>query len=139
MSSFSTFPLFPSLPQELQNEIWKLAVEVVEPRLITFLRKKGTVPGLLHACHHSRSIAKHYKPLTYREHGKNKDWTIIINFKVDVVFLSDDMPFKVASIQVASLLNSIEKLAVSRLSHLSLFYINKGFEYNKQWLTRFQA
>jgi hypothetical protein len=136
MSSFSAFPLFSRLPPELQNELWELASKNAEPRLITFPRKKGKIPGFLHACHHSRSIAKNHKPLTYREHGRGKEWTITVNFKVDVVFL---MPFGVASIEMASLLNSIEKLAVSCLSHLSLFYINKGLEYNKQWLTRFQA
>jgi hypothetical protein len=139
MSSFSTFPLFPRLLLELQNEIWKLASENTEPRLITFPPKNGRVPAVLHACHISRSITKDYKPLNYREHGKDREWAIPINFKVDIVFLSDDMPFGVASIQIASLLNSIKKLAVSRLSHLSLFYINKGFEYNKQWLTRFRV
>jgi hypothetical protein len=33
-------------------------------------------PAVLHACHLSRSFAKDYKPLNYREHGKDREWTI---------------------------------------------------------------
>ena len=44
-----------------------------------------------------------------------------------------------ASFQMPSLCNSIEKLAVSRLSHLSVFYINRGLEYNRQWLKWFRV
>jgi len=139
MSDHSAFPLFPRLPHELQREIWKFTAEDAEPRLITFPRKKGRIPGVLHACHLSRSIAKNYRPLTYRDHDNGKEWTIIINFMVDVVFLSDDMPFRVPCIQMASLFNSVQKLAISRLSPLSHFYITRGLDYTAKWLKRFRA
>jgi hypothetical protein len=139
MSALTTFTPFPKLPIELQRESWKLAIEGAEPRLITFPRKKGKILGVLHACNLSRSMAKDYKLVDYREHGKSREWPIRINFKVDVVFFLEDMPCGVASIQMASLFNSIEKLAVSRLSHLSLFLISRGLEYKRQWLRRLRV
>ena len=139
MSTLSTFTPFPKLPIELQREIWKVAIEGAEQRLITFPRKEGKILGVLHACQLSRSMAKDYKLVNYREHGKSREWPIRINFKVDVVFFLEDMPCGVASIQMASLFNAIEKLAVSRLSHLSLFLINRGLEYKRQWLRRFRV
>jgi hypothetical protein len=140
MSAFIIFPLFPRLPHELQREVWKLAAEGAEPRIITLPRKKGRILGALHACHLSRSIAKkNYKPWTYREHQKGNKWTFRINIKVDFVFLSDDTPFRVTCIHMAPLLNSIQRLAISRLSHLSLSYQSKGLEFTRTWLERFRA
>jgi hypothetical protein len=139
MSAPNTFTPFPKLPIELQRDIWKLVVGA-ELRIITFPGKKGKVIGVLHACHLARSMAKKdYKLVDYREHGKSREWTIRINFKVDIVYFLEDMPGAVASFQMPSLCNSIEKLAVSRLSHLSVFYINRGLEYNRQWLKWFRV
>jgi hypothetical protein len=140
MPAFSTFTPFPKLPIELQRDIWKIVVEGAEPRIITFPRKKGKVIGVLHACHLARSMAKKdYKLVAYREHGKSREWTIRINFKVDIVYFLEYMPCAVAFLQMPSLCNSVEKLAVSRLPHLGVFYINRGLEYNRQWLKWFRV
>jgi hypothetical protein len=88
-----TFTLYPKLPLEVKKRVWKFATQNVEPRLVAFGRRGGTIPAVLHACRLSRSgAAPTYTFLKCREHHK-EGFNMSINFEVDVVFLRTDSSY----------------------------------------------
>lgn len=121
------FTLFPKLPLELAVRIWKYAAQGVEPRFIVFRRKSGIVPGVLHACHLSRSIAmRGYQFLKYRkDHGGNA-FTIPINYAQDVVFITQDSTLEAASRDFTGWFRPVKRLAISVGESVAHVYSSGG-------------
>jgi 2EXR family len=88
------FTFYQKLPSELQKRVWKLSAQHFEPRLISFRRKSGSIPAILHACQLSRSVIKEiYHLLTYRQDDECNSYTVPINFDIDVILLPKCLPF----------------------------------------------
>jgi hypothetical protein len=125
-----TFTVFPKLPPELQRKVWRHAAQEVEPRLITFAPSGGQIPGILRACHLSRSIAeKNYSFLEDRVAYEDR-FIMPINYDIDIVFLREDndvWAVRNGPPGCHDWLTHIKRLAISRLSDVD-FYCNLPLE-----------
>jgi hypothetical protein len=113
--------------------VWIFATQNVEPRLVAFGRRGGTIPAVLHACRLSRSgAAPTYTFLKYCEYHK-EGFNIPINFEDDVVFLRKDSSYGDLRGYFPDLQLEVKRLAVSPESDQTLI-LNLEYEQSADML-----
>ncbi|KAF8854672.1 hypothetical protein BDZ45DRAFT_29101 [Acephala macrosclerotiorum] len=85
----TTLELFPELPVELREQIWRCAVKATRNRIVVWRERFSFVPPLLHACHMSRKLFLEENRVEYWSRSPLSKSVIFINWEHNIVFFDD--------------------------------------------------
>jgi hypothetical protein len=118
------FTLFPKLPAEIQQKIWKDAAEDLKPKIVTFSSGPDNIPGLFQACGYTRQLLlKTHERVEQEKDEYNWGFVVLVNFDTDLILLETHdhrfdgwyrlSPFREGVRKFGSWLRKVKKLAIN--------------------------
>jgi hypothetical protein len=84
------FTVFPKLPFELREQIWKSAIV---PRLVHWRPGGGKPPAILHVCSESRAATNKAYERVELKYLRHRTYGLFINYNLDVLYRKQRLPY----------------------------------------------